>query len=427
MAEYLHHAGHDVRVLTAERAHPDRSLPATVSRDLIVRTNWLDTNRLILPWRKRAKERGDAVRTTPDVQRSSPLAELFINLVRIPDQQNGWLPYAIPAAKRLLKHYPADVIYASGPPFSTFFIARTLSRKFSIPWVAEYRDGWSRYVYAPKPEWRQSIDAYLERRVSRTAAAIVAVSGPWAEHYRERFQSPTVAIYNGFDPDGLPHRSQRMPAPAEPLSIVYMGALYGGLRDPSVLYEAIKRSGLTPKQLKICYYGPTAAEIYPLAEKLDVLDFVVLKDRVPYRTSLETQRASDVLLLLQSPEDPRNVPAKIFEYLALCRPILGLGLDGGIPAQLVRERGAGIYITDADAVAAQLRRWVAEKENTGVIPDLPSSVHAGLTQSTQFKQLSDFLRTVVQEARSTLRSGRQRAPNSLNRPEQDSSPLDLHR
>src|SRR5207244_7120181 len=109
------------------------------------------------------------------------------------------------------------------------------------------------------------------------------------------------------------------------------------MRDPSVLYDAIRRSGLKPNDLQISYYGPKAADIYPLTEKFGVSDFVAIKPLVPYRRSLEIQRASDVLLLLQSPDDPRNVPANTFEYLASRRPILGLGLDEGVPARLVHR------------------------------------------------------------------------------------------
>jgi len=398
MVEYFRKSGWDITVLTAKRTHQDMSLPISVPADVMVRTEWVDSNQLMLPWRLGSRNRDNTKRSPVGMGRTRPVGEFFTNLVRIPDQQNGWMPYAIRAGKRIIKQHPVDLIYASGPPFSTFFIARALGKKFSIPWVAEYRDGWSRYVYAPKPEWRQLIDTYLEGRVSSTAAAIVAVSEPWAAFYRERFLRPTIAVYNGFDPDSLPPRSPQRPAQGARLSITYMGSLYGGLRDPSILYEAIKRSGLSPHDLQIRYYGPTPAEIFPLSEKLGVSDFVSLRERVPYRLSLETQRHSDVLLLLQSPEDPRNVPAKIFEYLALCRPILGLGLDDGI---LIRERRAGIYISDPNVIAVQLKNWVEEKRKTGMIADLPLSTGAGLEQSVQFKQLSEFLHGLIENARSS--------------------------
>jgi hypothetical protein len=183
--------------------------------------------------------------------------------------------------------------------------------------------------------------------------------------------------------------------PEQPLTVTYVGALYRTLRDPSVLYEAIKRAGLTPKDIQVSFYGSNPADIYPLVDKFDVADFVIVKDRVPYKKSLEIQRDSDVLLLLQSPKDPRNVPAKIFEYLASRRPILGLGLDEGIPAKLIRERQAGLYHTDAEAVAQQLKAWLAQKRATGFIPNLPPRVHSGLSRAEQLEHLAEMLRSAV--------------------------------
>jgi glycosyltransferase involved in cell wall biosynthesis len=419
LVQYLHERGHSVWVLTGKRSHPDESLPVPLPTDRIIRAPWFDVDQTLFPWNWR-KARRPAVPAKPRTDgRDWPrpirmLREFYINLVRIPDQQIGWLPFALRAGKRLLGRQPIDVIYASGPPFTTFLAARSLGHRFGIPWVAEYRDGWGRYVYAPKPEWRQAIDTWFETRVSRTAKAIVAVSEPWATYYRDRFKLPAIAVYNGIDPEDLPADSERVPAPSRQLSITYVGSLYKGLRDPTILYDAIGRSGLTPADLQVVYYGPKPADVTPLATKLGVPQFVTIKGRVPHRRSLQIQRESDVLLLLQSGKDPRNVPAKVFEYLAARRPILGLGLDEGIPAQIIRRRNAGIYETDADIIAAQLNRWVAEKKATGLIPDLPASVRAGLSRAEQFRLLSDLLfslqRPIGKESPSAT------VPNAATRP-----------
>jgi hypothetical protein len=50
------------------------------------------------------------------------------NLVLQPDAQVLWLPNAVREGKRILSETPHDVILASGPPFSTFLIARRLGR-----------------------------------------------------------------------------------------------------------------------------------------------------------------------------------------------------------------------------------------------------------------------------------------------------------
>ena len=44
------------------------------------------------------------------------------------------------AAKNFLKDNKVDVIIATGDPFILFKYASKLSKKFNIPWVADYRD-----------------------------------------------------------------------------------------------------------------------------------------------------------------------------------------------------------------------------------------------------------------------------------------------
>jgi hypothetical protein len=114
---------------------------------------------------------------------------------------------------------------------------------------------------------------------------------------------------------------------------------------------------------------------------------------VPYRDSVALQKTADVLLLLQwnHPKEQGNVPAKLFEYLAAMRPILGLGLSDGVPARIIRERAAGLFANEPEAILGQLRRWLAEKRANGVIAALPPESRRGFSRAEQFDRLIDFL------------------------------------
>lgn len=404
LAEFLRDQGHDVHVLTGDRGNKDESLFTSFPESQVSRSPWFDVNALVHFWRggpSNVAQLPKTDRTRQALTKSSGLAEklksalsdLYINLTWIPDHQVGWIPYAKRAGMEIIARERFELIYASGPPFSAFVVAQSLSRRSGVPWIAEYRDGWSGDIYTDRPKWRAPIDNLIENRVTGTARALVTVSELSANYYRKRFGKLTAAIYNGYDPEDLTAIEIRKRESDKPVSIVHMGAMYGGVRDPSVLYEAIRRSGLMPHDIRVSYYGAAGASIYPLAMKFGVSDFVTVCDRVAHKESLEIERSSDVLLLLQSPLDPRNVPAKLFEYLAAQRPILGLGLDSGIPAQLIRERKAGFYVSDPDALAAQLQRWVNEKRNNG-IANLPAEAHAGLSRTEQFVKLEEFLRSV---------------------------------
>jgi len=425
MAEYLEKAGHVVHVLTADRDHADASLAVPLPESRVTRTRWFDVDhRRILP-RLELDQAGGAFRTVSKRKAGrlrSELAAFYYNLIHTPDRQVGWLPYAIAAGKRIISRQDIDLIYASAPPFTGYLAARALGRRFNIPWIAEYRDGWSRYFYVPRPGWRQWIDEKVENRTLAGAAGIVAVTESWADYYRSRYGKPTIAVPNGFDSQTLASGTFGL-HPGEPVVITYMGVLYQGLRDPSPLYQAIAQSGLEPRDLQVHYYGPSEDEVMPLARLHGVGGFVRVMPRVAFSESVEIQRTSDVLLLLQSPADPRNVPAKLFEYFAARRPILGVGLDIGEPARLINERQAGFYRSDPAAMAERLRAWVDEKRRTAMVAPPPAGSVAGLSRNEQFAKLEEFV-TNVREP------GLHRAPNvvvmSRRRQKAGGEPVDFN-
>ncbi len=104
-----------------------------------------------------------------------------------------------------------------------------------------------------------------------------------------------------------------------------------------------------------------------------------------------------MLLLLQwnNPREQGNIPAKVFEYFAARRPILGIGFEDGVPARWIRERGAGLYSSDPAVIADQLRRWIAARRQTGGLAALPESARTGLARDTQYAKLESFLGQLV--------------------------------
>ena len=239
MAQYFRKQGHDVFVLTASRVG-DASLVVPVAPDKIRRARWFDVDVL------RVRSEFDAIlapkaasqAVAPEASKTwlarfrAWSSDAYTQIAHLPDRQVGWFFFAMAAGRELAKGQKFDLIYASGPPFTTHRIARALSRELGVPWIAEYRDAWSRYFYVPRPGWRQALDERIENATIRSAAAIVAVTPPWADYYRERFGKPVAVVFNGFDAQGV-GAAESEPAGEKPVSIAYFGVLYDGLRDPS--------------------------------------------------------------------------------------------------------------------------------------------------------------------------------------------------
>jgi glycosyltransferase involved in cell wall biosynthesis len=228
----------------------------------------------------------------------------------------------------------------------------------------------------------------------------VTVSEPWAVRYRQKYGLPVATIYNGYDERDFPDIGPVEPLSRDTLVIVYAGVIYAGRRDPTPLFQALKLLGEDAKDIRIDFYGSEPSMVLPAAEASGVAAHVRVLPRVPYKRSIELQRAADLLLLLQwnNPKEQGNCPGKLFEYLAVRRPIIGIGLEDGVPAQFIREREAGIFRNDPAAIAAALRTWLAQKRAGGV-PMLPESVRTGLTRDLQFEKLEAFLEEMRQPPR----------------------------
>jgi glycosyltransferase involved in cell wall biosynthesis len=316
-------------------------------------------------------------------------------LFNFPDPQIGWYFAGTRGGRTMVDGWKPDVLFASAPPFTSLMVGRALKKLTGAPMVVEYRDRLAEDPYATRSKsFRKKIERRLENWWIKHAAAIVTVSEPWAEDYRARFGLPVQTVYNGYDPDDFPADYPREATNPEILNIVYTGILYQERRDPTPLFKAIKLMGEEGRNIRVAFYGANREELTEMAVAQDVLDQVDIHASVPYRQSVDRQMNADILLLLQwnDPREQGNVPGKIFEYLGARRPVLGLGLEDGVPARILAERGAGIVVNDPARIAAQLRKWLAEKRSTGEIPLVPPSAREGYSRPEQFRHAETLLK-----------------------------------
>ena len=341
------------------------------------------------------------------------LATLYRDIVLYPDRQIDWQFTLLPALFREIRKERPDLILVSGPPFSSFIATAIAARWFNIPWIAEFRDRWVDDPYAARPRWRAWIDHAFERNLIKNAEAIVTVSDIWSHFYAGKYGLPTETIMNGFDPKDF--ELELEPPPGLPLRILHAGTIYPGRRDPSALFEAIKRGNFDPKELRVQFYGQQLQTIRHLAEAIGVDGFIDLEDSVPYSQAIELQKRSDILLLLQwnNEADEGNVPAKIFEYFATNRQILGLGPINGVPARLICEREAGLFSNDPDRLAHQLKLWIEEKRQNGQVRPPSKAAAAGLDRREQYRKLERFCRAVVADSQEHQRGIRQIGASSI--------------
>ncbi len=337
--------------------------------------------------KKRLAKAGSGGRVTA----GSLLRRLSMHVLQ-PDPQILWNPFAFRAAARTLQAQTHDAILVTGPPFSSFLLGCKLKKQFGIPLILDFRDEWmlvaqhlenyqlSGFAY----RWQQA----MMRKVLRAADGVIATTRAsaveLAGYCREAKSAATVAcIYNGFDPDDLSALRYEPVADAK-LRIVYTGTLWN-LTNIAPLVRALQSlARLAPgraSDLELVVAGRRTPQQDAILDRLrDTPVSVVRHDYLPHKQSLKLAASADMLLLLldEQPGAERVVPAKLFEYLALGRPILAIGPEGET-RQLLRDQSQTAAFRPAET--ERLARWLTTQLDTVSISKMPHRVHSRLAAS----------------------------------------------
>lgn len=353
LARALRELGHEVTVLTT-------SAFGALADDepWVVRTRDLEAPGLA----RRLLRRPPAPLTAGGAAAPGAAAPRMLTDGPVPDAKViSWLPFVVPALRRLVAERGIECVISNGPPDSTHLAPLALGPRGRRPaWLVDLEDGWrfepQRFGWPTRAQDR--LDAALEARVLRSADGVVSVTRPVLEDAAARFGARTQLV-----PIAMPAQAPASAAPQagqDTVAVVHTGALsHPQRRDPTAFFEGLRRlvarDPVTPVRLVLAG-GLTAAD----KELLDALEPAVAGrvDRLgplPREQALALQRSADALLLVTTGPQRSSVTGKLFEYLAAGRPVLALAGDNEA-ARIVAETGAGLVVSpdDPDAVADAL-------------------------------------------------------------------------
>ena len=103
---------------------------------------------------------------------------------------------------------------------------------------------------------------------------------------------------------------------------------------------------LTTNNFQLELVGNARNHEKQLVEDLSISDLVMLPPAVAHGECLNRLNASDVLLLVQT-DAPLCVPGKLYEYIAIGKPIFTLATEGAT-AELVKRERLGICCDPAN-------------------------------------------------------------------------------
>lgn len=261
-----------------------------------------------------------------------------------------------------------DVVIATSPQLLCACAGWGLARLFRAPFVFEVRDLWPESILAVAAMGENVLVRGLRRVADflyRKSERIVTVGEGYARQIRERYgvaEEKMDEVPNGIDtslfiPGPKENEVRREHGWGERFVVLYLGTHGMAHALEVVLDAAAQLAGDDDKLFVFVGEGAEKDRLRRLAGERS-LPNVRFVDQQPRERVPLYYAACDVGIvpLRDTPLFQDVLPSKIFEYLAMERPIL-LAV-GGQARRLVEASGGGLYVPpgDAAALAAAVRR-----------------------------------------------------------------------
>lgn len=324
--KYLPSLGWQPTVITvkhvAYHAYDEAALQA-LAHARIIRTGSLDPLRLAAKWRPHDQS-GATLSGKKNHFRKA------LNFFFMPDSKILWNPFAARRAQAILRHETFDAILSTGPPHSTHLIARALSQKFGMPWLADFRDTWAGGDFQAKStRLHTAIDRRLQKRVLRSADAVVAVSQGLARNLAQSVpaaKNKISVITNGYEPDDFQAEAG---AETACLRVAHIGTT-GNFVQPAIALRAfrlfVEDAALSPNEARLLFVGADLdGGLKKTIAESGISEFIEVTGYLPHCQAIAELQKADVLLFLASGAPSAGfVPGKTFEYLAARKPVLAM-------------------------------------------------------------------------------------------------------
>lgn len=305
------------------------------------------------------------------------------------------------------KHRP-ELIYSTAGPSSTHYTGLILSRIFKLPWVAELHDP---LIYDnEKKKWHKYFfHKYLEKLIFKYADKIIYFTDQASANASKRnpgAKDKLIVIRPGASPaENWTQVYQKQ----EKIHFGYFGSLAAKRNLKKVFkafHDLLQEEPDLSRQAAIDIYGTTLDPVTSQAlDEYNLKEIVTVHGRLEYDPTtgktgreqvLEAMKRMDVLILVHGDDIFRcdeYIPSKLYDYMLVQRPILGLTHPGSELQTMLEDNGfLAADSQNEKEIKSTLQNLISQWKDTG-LPDLE---HASpLTVKSAVNQLMEIRANIV--------------------------------
>lgn len=272
------------------------------------------------------------------------------------------------AANKYLKENRVDIILATGDPFILFKYANKLSKKYSLPWISDYRDPWNNDAhYKPQIQkiWENLWEHYLMKTVSFATTTCDFHKNYISKHIPK---DKIKIIENGFNPELL-ELTQNSNQNIETFSIGFTGTINAWDPIECIIDTYALFLEKHPYNINFNFYGTNRAcfiEQYIKTKYPLFIKYFNFYPKEKQEEMIKKLATNNIFLLFNSYS---YTGTKIFDYMALQRLIILCfedepearrlkklfyqtsdipNISNQIQYNIIKDSNSGIYIKDKE-------------------------------------------------------------------------------
>jgi hypothetical protein len=256
------------------------------------------------------------------------------------------------------------VVIATSPAHAAVVAGGAIARQLGWPLILDYRDPWSAHDW---PRWRRSaVSQWFARRIEqryirRSAARVLntpAMRGAFERYFPRADERRNHVIPNGFEAAAgdLPPISSD-----GPIEIVHAGEIFKGRSLVPVLEAAARLAKRFPERpVRVTTFGGLPGSEQTRIRDAGLEKHVQVRPRIPFKELVEELRRAHLLLAIVGDHMVYSTPYKVYDYLAVGRPILGIARRGAALFELLADSGAGtcLEVGDSEGIERVLEKFM---------------------------------------------------------------------
>jgi glycosyltransferase involved in cell wall biosynthesis len=290
-------------------------------------------------------------------QKETPYWKRWLSaFIYITDSRKKWNSQVFPVIIEELDQDHYDVVIITIPPYSLAELAARLTLGRNEPVILDMRDPWSTNPYKIYPTiMHRLIDRGREVQAIRNVKYLISAYYSVLNYYSRiipRFeQKKSVVVSNGYDRDDLPDVPEIEETTTKGFNIAFSGTFYSHLNHPQNLFKAIQLLNSQGKDIHFYHIGKSAYDLITVAEKYNISNVVHQTGYLTHAGCLKQLQTMDAFVLIlddRIKNADQTIGGKIYEYMALRKPILALIPNEGEAAALIRDTDSGIICPNSD-------------------------------------------------------------------------------